>query len=227
MPERLKESSNRSYAEGCASMLPFDVILFDVGGVLLTNSWDVHQREQAAVHFQLDLDELRLRHDEVIELWERGGLAMSTYLDVTVFYEPRSFSRDEFIAYMFDQSKLLPNGALGILKELSDSGKYLIGSLNNESRELNEYRFNAFGLRKYFEVALSSCYVGLRKPDAAIYQRAIDIVGGPPQRILFIDDRPENVAGAAGCGMTATRFTGADALREELGKMGTMEQAAD
>lgn len=200
-------------------MLPFDVILFDVGGVLLTNSWDVRQRAQAAAHFHLDEGDLQTRHAEVMELWERGGIAMSTYLDVAVFHEPRSFSRDEFVACMLDQSKLLPEGAMGILKELSASGRYLMGSLNNEARELNEYRFKAFGLRNYFDVALTSCYLGLRKPDLAIYQRAIDIVGGSPERILFIDDRPENVAGAQAAGLVALHFTDADALRDELRRL--------
>jgi putative hydrolase of the HAD superfamily len=38
-------------------------------------------------------------------------------------------------------------------------------------------------------VALSSCYLGLRKPDLAIYKRALDILGRPAERVLFIDDR--------------------------------------
>lgn len=201
-------------------MLPFGVILFDVGGVLLTNSWDVQQRAQAAAHFHIDEADLQARHAEIVGLWERGGIPLSTYLDVAIFHEPRSFSRDEFVACMLDQSKLLPNGALGILKELSASAQYLIGSLNNEARELNDYRFKAFGLRNYFDVALSSCYLGMRKPDLAIYQRAIDIVGGPPERILFIDDRPENVAGAKAAGLAALHFTGADALRAGLNSLG-------
>lgn len=217
-----------SGAEGPeTAMLPFEVILFDVGGVLLTNSWDVRERAAAAAQFRLDEAGFQDRHSEIIELWERGAMNMSTYLDVTVFHEPRSFSRDEFVAFMLDQSKLLPGGAMGVLKELCASGQYLVGSLNNEARELNEYRFKAFGLRDYFDVALTSCYIGLRKPDPAMYQRAIDIVGGPPERILFIDDRPENVAAAKAVGVHAIRFTGADALRFELSKLGAMHEAAD
>jgi HAD superfamily hydrolase (TIGR01509 family) len=65
-------------------------------------------------------------------------------------------------------------------------------------------------------VALSSCYVGLRKPDPAIYRRALEIFGAPPARMLFIDDRPENVAPAADLGMRTIVFQGADALRREL-----------
>lgn len=208
-------------------MLPFDVILFDVGGVLLTNSWDVKQRAEVAAHFQIDEADLQARHAEIIDLWERGGISMETYLDGTVFHEPRSFTRDEFVTCMLDQSKMLPDGAKPILQELAASGRYLIGSLNNEARELNDYRFKAFGLRKYFDIALTSCYLGLRKPDLAMYERAIDIVGGPPERILFIDDRPENVAGAAAAGMLALHFTGADALRRELTRLGGFGQAGD
>jgi putative hydrolase of the HAD superfamily len=200
-------------------MLPFDVVLFDIGGVILTNSWDVKERAQTAAHFHLDVEKLQSRHTEIVELWERGGVTMSTYLDVAVFYEPRSFTRDEFIACMLSQSKLLPDGAMKVLSEIAASGKYLVGALNNEARELNEYRFKAFGLRDCFDVVLTSCYLGLRKPDAAMYQRAIDIVGKRPERILFIDDRPENVAGAEAAGLVSIRYTGEAVLREELARL--------
>jgi HAD superfamily hydrolase (TIGR01509 family) len=61
--------------------------------------------------------------------------------------------------------------------------------------------------------------VGLRKPDVAIYRRALDILGSDPQRTLFIDDRQENVEGAVAAGMRAVRFTGAEALRGELERL--------
>ena len=208
-------------------MLPFDVILFDIGGVLLTNSWDIRERAAVARSFHLNEADLQSRHAEIAELWERGATTMSAYLDVVVFHEPRSFSRDEFVAAMLDQSKLLPDSALSILKGLVASGQYLIGSLNNEARELNEYRLKAFGLRACLDVALSSCYLGLRKPDLAIYRRAIDIVGRPPERILFIDDRPENVAGARDAGIVALRYSGSDALRRDLVRLGALQRAAD
>lgn len=207
-------------------MLPFDIILFDIGGVLLTNSWDVRERAEAAQRFQLEETSFQARHAEIAELWERGGMTMGAYLDFVVFHEPRSFSRDEFVTCMLDQSKLLADSAMSILKGLAASGQYLVGALNNEARELNEYRLKAFNLRTYFDVTLTSCYLGLRKPDLAIYQRAIDILGRPPERILFIDDRPENVTGARDAGIVALRYTGSDALRSDLVRLGAV-QAAD
>jgi putative hydrolase of the HAD superfamily len=123
---------------------------------------------------------------------------------------------------MLNQSKLLPDGALGIVEELAASDRCMLGALNNEARETNEFRFESFGLRRYFSVALSSCYLGLRKPDPAIYQRALDILGRTAERVLFIDDRVENVAAAEAEGIQAIWFEGADALRSRLVSIGVL-----
>jgi len=201
---------------------PFDVILFDVGGVLLTNGWDHRERAAAVMQFGLDAQELERRNAELAPAWDRGAIDLNRYVDEAVFYEPRDFSREEFVDFMLAQSQLLPDGAMPILKELSASNGYMVGALNNEARETNEFRFGKFELRRYFEVAFSSCYVGLRKPEPAMYRRALDILGKPPRRVLFIDDREENVAGGAEAGMTPIRFTGEAALRDELQKLGVL-----
>jgi putative hydrolase of the HAD superfamily len=203
-------------------MFPFDVILFDVGGVLLTNGWDTRERALAVERFHLDPVDFESRHQAAYPAWERGAIPLRAYLDATVFDQPRSFSHDDFFAFILSQSRVLPNGALGTLRELAASNKCMLGALNNEARETNEYRFTTFGLRNYLQVALSSCYLGLRKPDPAIYQKALDILGRPPRRILFIDDRAENVAGAVNAGIGAIRFQGADSLRRELESLGVM-----
>jgi putative hydrolase of the HAD superfamily len=205
-----------------APMFPFDVILFDVGGVLLTNGWDHRERAGVIEHFHLDLAAFEARNLAVYDAWERGSIPLKTYLDAVIFYEPRSFSHDEFFAFMLTQSKPLPDGALGIVKKLAASGQCKLGTLNNEARETNKYRFDRFGLYAYFDFAFSSCYLGLRKPEPAMYGRALDILGRPAERILFIDDRTENVAGAIESGMKAIRFEGADALRRELANLGVL-----
>jgi putative hydrolase of the HAD superfamily len=203
-------------------MFPFDVILFDVGGVLLTNGWDTRERALAMEHFHLDPAGFEARHHEVDRAWESGAIPLQAYLDATVFNEPRDFSRDDFFAFMLAQSKLLPGGALGTLKQLAASNQYVLGALNNEARETNKYRFETFGLFNYLKVALSSCYLGLCKPDAAIYQAALDILGRPPERVLFIDDRIENVTGATNAGMKAIRFEGEASLHKQLATLGVM-----
>ncbi|MGO9318401.1 MAG: HAD-IA family hydrolase [Terracidiphilus sp.] len=203
-------------------MFPFDVILFDVGGVLLTNGWDYSERTAALSHFHLDLAAFEARHLAYYDAWERDVISLQAYLDATIFYEPRGFSRDEFFAMMLAQSKPQPDGALGILREIAASDMCLLGALNNEARETNEYRFKHFGLRELFKLSLSSCYLGLRKPEPAIYRRALDILGRPAERVLFIDNREENVDGAITAGMKAIRFEGAEALRRRLESYGVL-----
>lgn len=203
-------------------MFPFDVILFDVGGVLLTNGWDRCERSSVLEQFHLDAAAFNARHPAAYDAWERDSITAKEYLDATVFYEPRSFSHDEMLAAICAQSLLLSDGALGILEELAAADKCLLGVLNNEARETNEYRFRTFGLRAYFQLAFSSCYLGLRKPDAAIYKRALDILGKPAGHVLFIDDRPENIAAAANAGMETIRFTGASALRADLQRLNVL-----
>jgi putative hydrolase of the HAD superfamily len=201
-------------------MFPFDAILFDVGGVLLTNGWDRVERAAAVAHFGLDAEALEARHAAVMDAWERGAIDLNAYLSATVFYAPRAFSRSEFFSFMLGRSQKLPHGAMHILAELAASNPCMIGALNNEARETNEFRFGHFGLRRYFKVAFSSCYMGLRKPEPAMYLRALDILGCKPERVLFIDDRQENVAGGLAAGMKAIQFTGADTLRVALEELG-------
>jgi len=205
-------------------MLPFDTILFDVGGVLLTNGWDHRERAAVIAQFNLDLAEFEARHPGPNDKWERDDISLKEYLDATIFYQPRNFSPDDFFAAMCAQSVPLANGALGILGEIAASGIYMLGTLNNEARATNDYRFEHYGIRELIDVALSSCYLGLRKPAPAIYRRAIDIVGGPAERILFIDDRAENAAAAAAAGMTTIRFEGADKLRAQLETYAVFQQ---
>jgi putative hydrolase of the HAD superfamily len=203
-------------------MFPFDVILFDVGGVLLTNGWDHRERAAAVARFELDATSFEARHLAAVDAWERGDIALEAYLDAAVFNQPRSFSREDFFAFMLDQSQVLPDNALGILAELAASKACMVGALNNEARETNEYRFKQFGLRRHFKVSLSSCYLGLRKPEPAIYRRALEILGVPPERVLFIDDRPENAAGAAAAGMKTIVFQGESGLRGKLQSLGVL-----
>jgi putative hydrolase of the HAD superfamily len=203
-------------------MFPFDVILFDVGGVLLTNGWDHRERAAVIEQFHLDLAEFEARHPAPNDAWERDAITAKEYLDATVFYQPRSFSQDDILSAICAQSRPLPDGALEILAELAASDKCMLGVLNNEARVTNDYRFQQFGLRDHIQAAFSSCYVGLRKPGQAIYRRALDILGKPPERVLFIDDRAENVAAASAACMKTIRFEGANALRRDLAALNVM-----
>jgi putative hydrolase of the HAD superfamily len=194
-------------------------IFWDVGGVLLTNAWDHSERASALERFHLDEKEFAPRHEIVVSSFERGQITLDEYLDRTVFYRDRPFSREAFRDYMFSLSQPIPE-VLACARALAGSGKYFMGTINNESRELNVHRIEKFGLREIFRLFVSSCFVGLRKPESGIYRLAIEITQFNPEECCFIDDRAANLECPAKLGMHTIQMQTPEQLREELGKLG-------
>jgi len=194
-------------------------IFWDVGGVLLTNAWDRAQRQRALKQFALDEVEFDDRHDMLISSFERGKIGLQEYLERTIFYRPRPFTPKAFTDFMFSLSQ--PDAeTLRLAKELDRSCRYLMATINNESTELNLYRIQTFGLREIFDLFVSSCFVGLRKPEEGIYRLALEITQRLPEECCFVDDRPLNLDAAARLGMNVIRMENAKQLRHELQKLG-------
>lgn len=207
-------------------MIDISTILWDVGGVLLTNGWDQEGRATVLTRFNVNRDEFEERHPEANDAWEKGLIAVEEYLHRTVFWKPRSFSAEEFVEAMKAQSRVLPDTSLGILENIASTQEVDLGMLNNEARELNDYRIETFGLRGYFDFFFSSCYVGLRKPSAQIFRRALDVLQCEPGEVIFIDDRPGNVEAAAGLGIHAIHCQGSAQLARDLAALGIETEAS-
>ncbi|MGA7471499.1 MAG: HAD family phosphatase, partial [Candidatus Sulfotelmatobacter sp.] len=194
-------------------------IFWDVGGVLLSNAWDHTERAAALEHFRLDQEEFRARHEMVVSSFERGKISLDEYLDRTIFYRNRPFTREEFRDYMFSLSQPMPE-VLAFARALAACGKYFMGTINNESRELNLHRIEKYGLREIFRLFVSSCFVGLRKPESGIYRLAIETTQINPDECCFIDDRALNLECAAKLGMRTIQMQTLNQLQEDLGKLG-------
>jgi putative hydrolase of the HAD superfamily len=194
-------------------------VFWDVGGVLMTNAWDHTQRMAAMEHFRLDEEEFHARHEMLVSSFERGKITLDEYLDRTIFYRTRSFTRETFREYMFSLSQPFPE-VLEFARELAGSGKYFMGTINNESRELNLDRIQKCGLREIFRVFVSSCFVGLRKPESDIYRLALEITQIAPEESCFVDDRSLNLESAAKMGMATIRMQTIEQLKADLGKLG-------
>jgi len=194
-------------------------IFFDIGGVLLTDGWGHDSRRAAATQFNLDWEDFSDRHEKVAHLIETNRLALERYLDLVIFYRPRSFSRDEFRDFIFAQSQPKPE-SLEIAHQLAGLKKYFLATLNNEILELNLYRIEHFDLGKDFSVFFSSCFLGLRKPDEAIYRVALSVTQRTRDQCLFIDDREVNLECPRTLGLHTIHFQDATQLRRELRENG-------
>lgn len=200
-------------------MLDKPTLFFDIGGVLLTNGWDTACRKRAADRFGIDYPEFQTRHEMSKTALETGRITLETYLHRTVFHRPRPFSVDEFQEFMYSQSQPLEE-SLDWVRTLAARDSCYLFTLNNESRELHEYRVRTFKLHQIFRGFLTSCYLGQVKPDEGMYSAALGIASCSKTRALFIDDRALNVEAAVAAGFQAVQFTGVAALREFLGQHG-------
>jgi putative hydrolase of the HAD superfamily len=196
-------------------------LFFDIGGVLGTNAWSTPQRARAVESFRLEAAEFEQQHRDAIGTFEQGRMTLDEYLDTTVFYREREFSREEFVAFMRAESRPDPT-TIGLARRLAGGGRYRMMTLNNESRELNLYRIEHFGLRDIFEAFFSSCWLGSTKPSHRIYQLALEISQAPPDRTVFIDDREPNLAPARALGMRTIHFTTGERLAGELAGLGVV-----
>ena len=197
-------------------------IFFDIGGVLGSNGWDREQRQRAVKQFDLNAEDFEWRHKEVVAQWEEGRITLDEYLDIAVFCTRRSFSREEFIEFMYAQS--IPDEAtISIARMLSRQAGYTLMTMNNEAEELNTHRIEKFGISQVFEAFLSSCWLGVRKPIPRFYNRGLGIAYAEPETSLFIDDRPQNIISASTLGMNVVHFKSATQLRSDLERLLDLE----
>ncbi len=194
-------------------------VFSDVGGVLLSNGWDRDMRRAFAQKYHLDGAEFEGRHELVSKAFELGQITLDHYLDCAIFHRPRDFSKQEVRDYIFACSSAKTE-TLALFARLAESRRYFLATLNNEPRELNQHRIEHFGLRNYFSAFFSSCYLGVAKPDVAIYRAALDISQRAPEECLFIDDRPLNLECAARLSMLTVLFQNAAQLEQDLREAG-------
>ncbi|HEX6462405.1 MAG TPA: HAD family phosphatase [Candidatus Saccharimonadales bacterium] len=83
---------------------------------------------------------------------------------------------------------------------------YKIGLLSNIGRDWLQDFFNEYQLRDLFNAVVLSSEEGIAKPNPIIFERAADRLGVNPSQCLFIDDLPENCAGAEAVGMKTILF---------------------
>ena len=200
-------------------MSELSTLFFDIGGVLATNGWDRNSRRHCVESFGLDYEEFRDRHEFVADAFETGRLTIDEYLKRTVFYRERDFTAKAFQQGMEAESQPYAD-SLRVVAELAGTGKYFLATLNNESRELNETRIEKFQLEQYFQLFLSSGFLGVKKPDQAIYRMALQLTQRRPEECVFVDDRDLNLECAVTEGMHTILYQNAGQLRKELIALG-------
>ena len=179
------------------------ILFLDIGGILLSDGWGHESRQEAARLFDIDYAEMERLHNVIFNVYEIGRITLDDYLDIAVFNKERNFSRQEFKEFMFSQSSELPCTLQWLIRWKQQRNDVRIISINNEGKELNDYRIKKFGLHRCFDAFISSGDVGMSKPDPGIFQLAIGVAQRDPQQCFYFDDRPMLAEAAKRVGIRA------------------------
>jgi putative hydrolase of the HAD superfamily len=191
----------------------------DVGGVLLTNGWDRGARRRAARQFGLDHEEMDERHHLTFDTYEEGKLSLEEYLRRVVFYTPRTFTIEDFKAFMFAQSQPFAD-MIDYVKRLKEHYHLRVAAVSNEGRELTIYRIQKFALKEFVDFFIASSFVHFRKPDADIYRIALDTAQSDPEEVVYLDDRALFAEVARGLGIRSIHHTSLEQTAKELARIG-------
>jgi len=203
------------YTRGMTDLAP-SVVVFDLGGVLI--DWNprylyrkLFAGDEAAVE-----DFLTNVCTSDWNVRQNAGRSFAEAIAILAAAHPDKRTLIEAWLERFDEMMSGPiEGAVEILAGLRARGTplYAITNWSAETYPFAERRFEF--LHWFIGIAVSGRFK-LAKPDPRTDRHLLDTHALTPERTLFIDDAPANVAGAEAAGMQAFLFTTPDALREHL-----------
>jgi len=199
---------------------PIDVILFDLGNVILP--FDHHQLGEKLLQFSLKKETedpkkifayLFDLHTGAVNLYETGKMSSLEFFQSLKDFFHLQISFDEFTTIWNDI--FTENGEVSeIVRSLK--GKIRLGLVSNTNALHFDYIASTFPVVNSFDRWILSHEVGFKKPSPEIYQKAIEWASVEPPNILFIDDVQRNVEAAVSLGIQGIRFVSAQQLKEEL-----------
>src|ERR1041385_2793480 len=180
-------------------MSSIDVLLFDLGGVLVEFSGV----QGLAVLLQGRLSESqileKMSHYLPMEQFGLGKISREEFGNLFVKDWNLELPTEDFLQEFQSWSKCLYPGAVELLTLLRP--RFRLAALSNSNELHWERNTNNLGVNNLFEVAISSHQVGLYKPDPQMYLIALERLGVSPNRVMFFDDVAANVNAASALGI--------------------------
>ena len=178
---------------------PFDVLLFDLGGVLIDFAgFDELSR---LLPGGVDRREIRARwiSSLSVQRFERAEITPQQFAQGVVRELELDLSPDEFIGSFVEWARGPYPGAKALLERLQEVSRLACLSNSNELHTpLHRRSIEPLMERYYFSDEL-----GMVKPDREIFEHVIRDLDVPPRRIAFFDDTPVNVEVARNVGIIA------------------------
>jgi putative hydrolase of the HAD superfamily len=108
----------------------------------------------------------------------------------------------------------LQEGTVALIAEMAAAG-HRLALLSNAPADVAA-AVSRLPVAAYFEHLIFSCFLKSAKPDPECFNGALAVMGAEPGEVTFVDDRADNIVGAAQVGLTGVRFTNPDVARAVL-----------
>lgn len=190
-----------------------DVVLFDLGGVLM-NFGGLGRLATLAKQQLDDALESRWCASPYVQAFERGECTADTFAEQVVADFDLNLSPAAFIDDFRRWSAGPFPGAVDLVRSLHDTEQ--IGCLSNTNAVHWQQHLDRWGLVEHFDWRFTSHQLGTMKPDPAIYEHVIRAINIAPERVLFLDDSLVNVQAARFAGMQAEHTRGLHEVQEAL-----------
>lgn len=194
-------------------------IIFDVGGVMVrTHDWSHRTKWD---------DKLNLKHGTVEQTVFNSYMGKAAQLgEITNeakwhwIQKEYGLSQRELLELRRDfwAGDRLDTDLISLIWQLRRNHKLAI--ISNWSDALNMQLTSIYPIAHAFDLVVGSAYEGIMKPNAIIFERALDRLGVEAESAVFIDDFAHNIDGAHAVGMKGIHFHKDMDLRVELEKLG-------
>jgi putative hydrolase of the HAD superfamily len=198
---------------------PVEIVLFDLGGVLLEVGGVAPMRELSGIETDEELWTKWLGCRWVKQL-EAGQCTPDEFAAGVVADWELPVAPAEFLATFGAWVNQPFPGATELVADAADVAR--IGCLSNTNAFQWDAHFGALPLIGAFEFRFLSFELGLVKPDPAIFEAVATALPASPDRVLFLDDNAVNVDAAAAYGFRARHVRGVGSARQALVDSGVL-----
>jgi len=202
-------------------MASFDAVLWDYGGVFSASPFTAVEAlgREKGVEPRRFLEAVFGPYDQDTDHpWhrlERGEMELANAREeILTASRQQGFEADpiELFAHMAQAGR--EQGAVGVRHEVValarrvKAGGHRTAVVTNNAPEFREHWTRSIPVAELFHEIVDSSEVGIRKPSARIFTIALERLGNiAPERAIFVDDHPANVAAAEALGIRGIRMT--------------------
>ncbi len=192
-------------------------IAFDWGGVLIENpaqaiaDWILN-------HTGISPEFMKHLPEDLLVKFQKGQVSEEEFWDSVETELELNISTKTGLWRSAFEASYLPQGAMfDLVAQIQKKGLRTAILSNTEMPAVHFFREQNYS---QFDIELFSCELGMAKPDRDIYEAAIEVFGLVPEKIVFIDDKPENIEAARVLGMRGIVFGTEEQVRGELRELG-------